>query len=254
MHPKKERAMLKVSGLSKHFNGVQAIVDVSFAVERGTITSIIGPNGAGKTTLFNLICGYTKPDAGDVMLEGCKLNSGPHLRASKGIGRTFQNLRIIGRISVLDNVMLAFGNHVNTGFIKSLSHSLSNKEEAKNRERAFEHLEFVGLASKSLDPAGSLSYGQQKLLSLACCLALDPKLLMLDEPVAGVNQETIARILDLLKKLRERGITTFFIEHNIDAVTQISDRLIVMDEGKIIDDNVPAIVKLNPAVIDAYLS
>lgn len=247
--------MLEVKGLTKHFNGVQAVADVSFRIESGTITSLIGPNGAGKTTLFNIICGYTEPDKGYIALEGVKLNgSAPYARASQGIGRTFQNLRIIGKVSVLDNVMLAFGNHVKSGFWKALGRSISSKEEKENRSKAFEHLEFVGLAEMAHEPAGSLSYGQQKLLSLACCLALDAKLLMLDEPVAGVNQETIVRILTLLQKLKGKGRTIFFIEHNIDAVMDLSDRLIVMDEGRIIADGVPSVVKENPAVIEAYLS
>jgi ABC-type branched-subunit amino acid transport system ATPase component len=247
--------MLEASGLSKHFNGVQAVADVSFRIDKGTITSLIGPNGAGKTTLFNIICGYTDPEKGYTAICGEKLNgSAPYARASQGIGRTFQNLRIIGKVSVLDNVMLAFGNHMKGGFLKALIHSISSKEEQKNRTKAFEHLEFVGLAEKADEPAESLSYGQQKLLSLACCLALDAKLLMLDEPVAGVNQETISRILELLEQLRSKGLTVLLIEHNIDAVMKVSDRLIVMDEGRIIADGEPSKVKENPAVIDAYLS
>jgi branched-chain amino acid transport system ATP-binding protein len=247
--------MLEVKGISKHFNGVQAVDDISFHIEKGTITSLIGPNGAGKTTLFNIICGYIESDKGYAVFEGEELNgSAPHAIASLGLGRTFQNLRIIGKISTLDNVMLAFGNQRKGGFLGALTRSISRKEEAKNRSKAFERLEFVGLTEKADEPAESLSYGQQKLLSLACCLALDAKLLMLDEPVAGVNQETIARILSLLAKLRDGGHTIFLIEHNLDAVMKVSDRLIVMDEGRIIADGVPSVVKENPAVIDAYLS
>jgi ABC-type branched-subunit amino acid transport system ATPase component len=163
-------------------------------------------------------------------------------------------LRVIGKISTLDNVLLAFGNHKKDGFLGALTRSLSRKEEWKNKDKALEHLGFVGLADKADEPAGSLSYGQQKLLSLACCLALDAKLLMLDEPVAGVNQETITRILSLLEKLRDGGLTIFFIEHNIDAVMDVSDRLIVMDEGRIIADDIPLKVMMQPAVIEAYLS
>lgn len=246
--------MLEVKGLTKHFDGVQAVEDVSFRIEKGTITSLIGPNGAGKTTLFNVICGYTESDKGYAAFEGAMLNgSAPHTIASLGLGRTFQNLRIIGKISAIDNIMLAFGNNKKGGFLGALTRSISRNEETQNRSKAFEHLEFVGLAEKADEPAGTLSYGQQKLLSLACCLALDAKLLMLDEPVAGVNQETITCILSLLAKLRDKGIAVFFIEHNLGAVMEVSDRLIVMDEGRIIADGIPSVVKEDPAVIEAYI-
>lgn len=247
--------MLEIKELTKHFDGVHAVDDVTFRIDKCSITSLIGPNGAGKTTLFNIICGYIEADKGYVAFEGEKLNgSAPHAIASLGIGRTFQNLRLIGKLSSLDNIMLAFGNRPKGNFLGALTRSISRKEEAKNRSKAFEHLEFVGLVEKADEPAGTLSYGQQKLLSLACCLALDAKLLMLDEPVAGVNQETIIRILSLLEKLRDGGLTIFLIEHNLDAVMKVSDRLIVMDEGRIIADGVPSVVKENPAVIEAYLS
>jgi branched-chain amino acid transport system ATP-binding protein len=247
--------ILEIKRLTKHFDGVHAVDDVSFCIDKSSITSLIGPNGAGKTTLFNIISGYIESDKGYVAFEGEKLNgSAPNSIASLGIGRTFQNIRLIGKISTIDNIMLAFGNRPRGGFLGALARSISRKEEKKNRTKAFKHLEFVGLVEKADEPAETLSYGQQKLLNLACCLALDAKLLMLDEPVAGVNQETIMRILSLLEELRDGGFTIFLIEHNLDAVMKVSDRLIVMDEGRIIADGVPSVVKENPTVIEAYLS
>lgn len=247
--------MLEVSGLSKHFDGVQAVKDVSFEIQRSTITSLIGPNGAGKTTLFNIICGFFDPDKGSVKFEGKDLNgSPPNKIAFLGIGRTFQNLRIIRMLTVLKNVLLSFPNHNIRDFLGSFFGSLRKGYELKNRERTYELLDFIGLKDKANELAGTLSYGQQKLLSLACCLALEPKILLLDEPVAGINQEMISKILALLKKLRNKRITVFLIEHNIEAVMEVSDRLIVMDEGKIIADGIPSVVKEDPAVIEAYIS
>ena len=247
--------MLEVSGITKHFDGVHAVDDASLKIQQATITSLIGPNGAGKTTLFNIICGYIEPDKGVVQFNGKNLNGcAPHERASAGIGRTFQNMRLIKRLSALENLMLAFINHKSSSFIKTLSYSISKKHELRNEEKAYELLDFVGMKDKAYEPVGSLSYGQQKLLSLACCLALDAKLLMLDEPVAGVNQETIHKILSLFRELKNSGITIFLIEHNMDAVMEISDRLIVMDEGKIIADGIPSVVKEKPEVIEAYIS
>ena len=247
--------MLEVSGITKHFDGVHAVDNASLKIPQATITSLIGPNGAGKTTLFNIICGYIEADKGTVQFNGRSLNgSAPHERASAGIGRTFQNMRLIKRLSALENLLLAFMNHKGDSFIKTMMHSISRKHEVRNRDKTYELLDFVGLKDKAYEPAGSLSYGQQKLLSLACCLALDAKLLMLDEPVAGVNQETINRILSLFRELKNSGITIFLIEHNMDAVMEISDRLIVMDEGRIIADGIPSEVKEKPEVIEAYIS
>jgi ABC-type branched-subunit amino acid transport system ATPase component len=240
--------LLEVNGVSKHFNGVKAVTDVSCTIAKGAITGLIGPNGAGKTTLFNLVCGYHQPDSGVIRFNTREITGKPpHIVAATGIGRTFQNLRTIKKLSTLDNVMLAF----NPG-VSPLA-SLKRGKEQQNRERARELLAFVGLSDKADEPAGELSYGQQKLLNLACCRALDPALLLLDEPVAGVNQEMTTKILGLLCQMREEGIGVLLIEHNMEAVMEVSDRVIVMAGGRVLADGQPTQVRDNPEVIEAYL-
>jgi ABC-type branched-subunit amino acid transport system ATPase component len=248
-------AILEISKLSKVFDGVKAVNEVSLAVEAQRIVSLIGPNGAGKTTLFNLVCGFLPRDRGTIVFRGEGLDGmGPHRIARLGIGRTFQDLRLIRKVSVLDNVMLGFQHQAGEGVLHALAGWKTKREERRNLDKARGLLEFVGLAEKAGDLAEALSYGQQKLLTLACCLAMDAQLLLLDEPVAGIEPETSHRILELLQELRSQGKTIFLIEHNLEAVRAISDFVVVMDEGRKIAEGTPEAVMQDPVVLDAYLT
>jgi len=248
-------AILDIGNLCKAFDGVRAVDALSLVVEEQRIVSLIGPNGAGKTTLFNLVCGFLSNDGGTVVFRGRTLNRmAPHRIAQLGIGRTFQGLRLICRMSVLDNVMLAFQHQAGEGVFHALAGWRSRREERRNMEKARGVLAFVGLADKAGDLAEELSYGQQKLLTLACCLAMDAQQLLLDEPVAGIEPETIHRILDLLQELRSQGKTIFLIEHNLEAVRAVSDFVVVMDEGRKIAEGTPQAVMQDAAVLEAYLT
>mgnify|MGYP000688407222 CR=1 FL=1 len=247
-------AILEIENLAKSFDGVKALDGATLAVPEGEIVSLIGPNGAGKTTLFNVICGFLDANAGTVSYRDRKLNgTPPHRIARLGIGRTFQDLRLIRRITVLENVMLAFQHQSGEGVWHALWGAKAKREEQANYTRALELLEFVGLADKKNDLVEALSYGQQKLVTLACCLAMDAQLLLLDEPVAGIDPEMSRRMLELLGELKAAGKTIFLIEHNMEAVTTISDKVIVMDAGRKIAEGAPAVVMLDAAVLEAYL-
>jgi len=247
-------AILEGKNLTKNFDGIKALDDLSFSIEENKIISLIGPNGSGKTTLFNIITGFLEPDNGEVYYKGKPiLEEPPHHIANLGIGRTFQNLRLLQKITVLDNVLLAFKDQSGESFF-GVYFSLKNKKEQEiNREKALTLIEFVGLSEKAEDLAENLSYGQQKLLTLACCIAMDADLLLLDEPVAGLSSVMIDRMFGLMKELKKQGKTIFFIEHNLKVVTEVSDKVIVIDEGKKIAEGEPRIVIENPKVIEAYL-
>ena len=247
-------AILTGSDLRKVFNGTVAVDDASFAVEAKTITAIIGPNGAGKTTLFNLITGFLSPDRGEIRFRGKALNgTPPHEIARRGISRTFQDLRLIRQISVRDNLRLANPNQKHEEFWYAL---FKRKGEAEGRamEATLRLLGFGSLLPLYDELAGNLSYGQQKLLTLFCCLATQSEILLLDEPVAGVHPDVASEILQHLRQLKEQGRTVVFIEHDIEAVRSVADQVIVMDHGKTIASGPKDEVLSKSEIVEAYLT
>lgn len=248
-------SLLRVDKVRKEFDGVLAVDDVSFSLEKGTITGLIGPNGAGKTTILNLLNRLCQPDGGQISFNGHELTSLPPYRiAQLGIGRTFQNIRIFPQISVLENLMLAPRNQKGESIFSALIRTQQVKtDEREAREKALSYLGTVGLLDKKNEMAENLSHGQRKLLELARALATGSQLLLLDEPTAGVFPETRNKILDLLRDIRDAGKTILFIEHNIQVVMSISDKVIVLNYGKKIAEGTPEEVKSNEEVIEAYL-
>lgn len=247
-------ATLSCHGVRKSFDGTHALTDVSLEFPSSGIVAIIGPNGAGKTTLLNIVTGFLRPKSGRVMLGERELtHQPPHRIAQLGIVRTFQNLRLITQETVLANVLLGRPKQKGERLLPALFRFGVAAEEANNREEALRLLRFVGLDEKASELAGELSYGQQKLLSLACCLATEARILLLDEPVAGVQPEMVVQILGLLRELREQGRLVVFIEHDFAAVRQIADTVIAMDEGEIIAQGNPADVLGRPEIMEAYI-
>ena len=247
--------LLGIRELEKSFDGIKALAEFSCSLREGEILGLIGPNGAGKTTLFNVISGFLVPDSGKAMFQGTNLlGLAPHRIARAGIARTFQNLRLIRQLSVLDNVLLSFrnqqGERLGNVFFRWKK---SKEQEAANREEATSLLEEAGLAEKANDPAEDLSYGQQKLLSLVCCLAAKGDLLLLDEPVAGIAPEMIEKMLGIIRDLPSKGKSVILIEHNLDAVMQVCDRVVFMDAGAKVSEGTPEEVRNDPKVIEAYI-
>lgn len=240
--------------LCKSFDGVHALVDVRLEFPSSGIVAIIGPNGAGKTTLLNVLTGFLRPEAGRFFLGERELTGlPPHRIAQLGVARTFQDLRLVLQTSALENVLLARPRQKGERLLAALFRFGVADEEARNCEEALRLLRFVGLEEKASESAGELSYGQQKLLTLACCLATEARILLLDEPVAGVHPEMISHILGLLRKLRGDGKLVVFIEHDISAVRQVADLVVVMDEGKVIAKGSPHEVLERPEIMEAYL-
>jgi ABC-type branched-subunit amino acid transport system ATPase component len=249
--------MLEIKGLYKNFDGVQAVRDFSLTLQPGKITSLIGPNGAGKTTVFNLITGVLPFSQGSIQYDGQSLAGlSPWKIAQHGIIRTFQNLRLFRKLTALENVLLGRQNQSGEKALKALFlFSEKSFEHQKHIQIAKSYLEYVGLLDKQDEFSENLSYGQQKLLSIACCLAAEPKVILLDEPVSGIQPETIEKIksilIDLVKKQQK---TIWLIEHDIDFVLKISDTVIVMDDGAIITQDKPQAIQNNPTILEAYLS
>jgi len=249
--------MLEIKNLHKSFDGLKAVNDFSLSLQKGKITSLIGPNGAGKTTVFNIISGYLDHDIGNIFYNNVSLsNLSPWRRSRLGISRTFQNIRLFKKLTALENVLLARQDQSGEKFLNALlTFSIKSPEHQKHIEKVTSLLEFVGLVDKRDDFAENLSYGQQKLLSIACCLAAEPALLLLDEPVAGVQPAMIEKIISIMKHLVVKdNKTIFLIEHNIEVVMEISDTIVVMDEGKKIAEDKPSVIHNNTEILEAYLS
>ena len=250
-----ENKLLVAEGLSKSFGGIKAVDNARIEVQKGSITGLIGPNGAGKTTLFNLLSNFITPDCGRVTFEQQKIHHLPsHEIAQQGFIRTFQVARVLSRLSVVENMLLAAPQQTGENFFKVwFQQPKLRKEERQNKEKAMSVLESVGLADKAYDYAGALSGGQRKLLEMARTLMSDPKLILLDEPAAGVNPTLIKQICQHIVNWNQEGISFLIIEHNMDVIMSLCDRVWVLAEGTNLAEGTPEEIQNNDAVLQAYL-
>jgi branched-chain amino acid transport system ATP-binding protein len=249
-------AHIEIREVSKFFGGVRAVSGVSLDVNAGEITSVIGPNGAGKTTVLNMISGFYHPDRGRILLDGADITDlSPSHVAARGVARTFQNIALFKGMTVLDNLMLGRHVHMRSGVLKSVAYwGLAQKEEVTHRRAVEDIIDFLKIPDLRKRPTGSLAYGLQKRVELGRALAMSPKVLLLDEPMGGMNQEEkedMARFI--LDVNQEWGTTVILIEHDMGVVMDISDRVAVLDMGQKIAEGTPDQVRANPQVIKAYL-
>ena len=247
--------MLKVEHLNLSFGGLKATNDVSMHVKPNQITALIGPNGAGKTTLFNQITGVYKPDSGEIWFNGARIDGmKPYQINDAGISRTYQVINLFRSMTVLENVQVGMHTRLKSGYWQNLIHTKSMREEEQaSLEKAYELLDFVGLTEHEKDPAGSLSYGKQRLLEIIRGMANDPKLILLDEPAAGMNSAEKEDLNVLIRRIIDRGITVLVVEHDMKLIMDIADEIYVIESGTNLAHGTPAEIQSHPEVIRAYL-
>ncbi|KAB2330453.1 ABC transporter ATP-binding protein [Cytobacillus depressus] len=248
-------SIMQVKNLTKQFGGITAVNDVSFDVNQGEIVAVIGPNGAGKTTLFNMISSVLPPTKGEVWFMGERINGAPiHSLAGKGITRTFQNLQIFENMSVLENVMLGVHTQMKTNvYSAALRLPRVKHDDELARRYALEALEMIGIKDQMNEIAGNLPYGLQKLLEIARAIVSNPKLILLDEPMAGLNDGETSKIANILIEMKRNGLSFLFVEHDMKTVMRIADRIVVIDFGNKIAEGTPEEIQKNQKVIAAYL-
>lgn len=249
------KKLLEIKDINVKFGGVTALNNVNLHVNEGEIAALIGPNGAGKTTVFNIVTGYYTPTSGDVVLDGESISGlRPYKIARKGLGRTFQNIRLFGDMTAAENVATAADSLNKSGLVGALFGApRSRRDEKDSMEKAQELLRFIGLDHRAEQMAKNLPYGDQRRLEIARALALNPKVLLLDEPAAGFNPQEKVELGELIRKIRDRGFAVLLIEHDMSLVMKISDRISVLDFGQKIAEGVPSEIQNSQRVIDAYL-
>jgi len=250
-----DNILLETKGLHRFFGGLHAVNDVSIKVPKGVIKAVIGPNGAGKTTLFNLIAGTLAPHDGEVVFRDKKITAcKPHTIAGMGIARTFQTTKLFGRMTVLENIMVGRHSRTKSGFLAGmLNLPRTWREDKQTKEKAYEILYDLGLTSHANETAGTLPFGRQRLVEFARALAMEPQLLLLDEPAAGLNIYETKELARLILWIRERGVTCLIVEHDMSLVMAICDEVAVLDQGQKIAEGPPQTVQKNPEVIRIYL-
>ena len=248
--------ILECGNLSKHFGGLAAVNHVNLEIHGGEIVGLIGPNGAGKTTLFNLITGFLPPSSGKISFDGLDITDlPPYAIAKRGLVRTFQKITLFPALSVLENVSIGSYLHIKGGFLKSLVQSRTKQIEKKlSLVEGDRILQFVGLSKWKKQKAGNLPLGGlQRILGIAIALAAQPKLLLLDEPASGMNTEEKKNIIDIIRKISRSGITIFIVEHDMNVVMNVCQRVIVLDYGEVIAEGSPEIIQRDPKVVEVYL-